>query len=200
MNLTKLTMQSVIQQFTLTFEIFKFNLPYILIILAILWGIHFVNYLTGYRLNYFGIYPRHPIGLIGIFFAPFLHGNFNHIFFNSIPLAILACFVLLNGLHHFLIISALIIILCGTATWLFGRKNIHIGASGVIMGYLGYCLMMAYYNPSVISVGIGLVCLYYFGSLLFSIFPSDVKTSWEGHLFGFIAGILTVYLVPFFHF
>ena len=111
-------------------------------------------------------------------------------------MAILASFVLLNGLHHFLIISRIIIILSGLGTWLFGRKNIHIGASAVIMGYLGYCLVAAYSQPGVISVGIGIVCIYYFGSMLFSVFPSDVKTSWEGHLFGLMAGIASVYIAP----
>lgn len=193
-------MQDIIQQLTLTVDILRMNFPIVLMILAILWGIHFVNWSIGYRLNIFGIYPRHPFGLIGIPASPFLHGHFNHIFFNSIPLVILASFILLNGLHHFLIISMIIIVLCGFATWLFGRPSIHIGASGVIMGYLGYCLVAAYSQPGVISVAIGLVCIYYFGSMLFSIFPSDVRTSWEAHLFGLMAGVASIYIAPFIHF
>ena len=192
-------MQDIIQQLTLTVDIFRLNLPIVLTLLAILWGIHFINWSIGYRLNLLGIYPRHPLGLIGIATSPFLHGHFNHIFFNSIPLAILASFVLLNGLPNFLTISLIIIVLTGFATWLFGRKNIHIGASGVIMGYLGYCLVAAYSQPGVISVGIGLVCLYYFGSMLFSIFPSDVRTSWEAHLFGLMAGVAAFYSAPLVH-
>lgn len=188
-------MQDFFQNLILTFSILKLNLPIVLSLLGFLWGIHIINWILGYRLNILGIYPRHPLGLIGIFTSPFLHGHFNHIFFNSIPFVILASFVLLEGLQPFLIISAIIILLSGLGIWLFGRKSIHIGTSSLIMGYLGYCLVNAYYNVSVVSVGVALVCLYYFASLLFSIFPSDVKVSWEGHLFGLMAGVASIFIM-----
>lgn len=188
-------MQDFIQNLILIFSILKLNLPIVLSLLGLLWGIHIINWILGYRLNTFGIYPRHPFGLIGIFTSPFLHGHFDHIFFNSIPFVILASFVMLEGLQQFLMISAIIIILSGLGIWIFGRKSIHIGASSLIMGYLGYCLMNAYYNESVITVGVALVCLYYFASLLFSIFPSDVKVSWEGHFFGLIAGVASIFIM-----
>jgi membrane associated rhomboid family serine protease len=191
-------MQAVIQNLLLTFSILKLNLSIVLTLLGILWGVQFLNWILSYRLNVFGIYPRHPSGLIGIFCAPFLHGHFDHLFFNSIPFFILASFVLLGGVHNFFVVSSIIIVLSGLGIWLFGRKSRHIGASSLIMGYFGYCLMNAYYHVSVVSIGIGLVCLYYFGSLLFSVFPSDMKTSWEGHLFGLLSGIATVYLISFF--
>lgn len=190
-------MQDLIQNLSLAFTVFKVNMPTVLSLLGLLWGIHIINWILGYRLNIFGIYPRHPWGFIGIFTSPFLHGHFNHLFFNSIPFVILASFVMLNGFPQFLMISAIIIILSGLGIWIFGRKCIHIGASSLIMGYLGYCLVNSYYHSSVVSIGVALVCLYYFAGLLFSIFPSDVKVSWEGHLFGLIAGIATVYLMPF---
>lgn len=188
----------MLQNLIVALDILRLNLPIVLMILVIVWGIHFLNWAIGYRLNLFGIYPRHPFGLIGIVTAPFLHGHFNHLFFNSIPFVILASFVLLNGLPQFIIISLIIMVLSGLGIWLFGRKNIHIGASSLIMGYLGYCLIAAYDNPSVISIAIGAVCLYYFGSMLFSIFPSDIKTSWEGHLFGLLAGIASIFIYPYF--
>ena len=80
--------------------------------------------------------------------------------------------------------------------WLFGRKAIHIGASALILGYLGYLLMNIYYQGTSLAIGIGLVCIYYFAGLLLSIFPTNIKISWEGHLFGLLAGIATSYLIP----
>ncbi len=189
-------MQGLVENLLLTFSILKLNLPIVLSLLGLLWGIHLLNWAMGYRLNILGIYPRHPFGLIGIFTAPFLHGHFDHLFFNSIPFFILASFVLLEGVHSFLVISAIIIVLSGLGIWIFGRKSLHIGASSLIMGYLGYCLMNAYYHVTVVSIGVGVVCLYYFGSMLFSIFPSDVKVSWEGHFFGLIAGLASIYIYP----
>ena len=37
----------------------------------------------------YGIYPRRIKGLVGIFFAPILHGDFSHIISNAIPLLVL---------------------------------------------------------------------------------------------------------------
>lgn len=191
-------MPNFLQQLIVTLNALQINMPIAAELIGLLWVIHIVNWILGYRLNIFGIYPRHPFGLIGIFTSPFLHGHFDHLFFNSIPLFILACFVLLNGVHPFLVTSWIIILLSGSCIWLFGRKALHIGASSLIMGYLGYCLMSAYYHATMASVGVALVCLYYFGSMLFSVLPSDVKVSWEGHLFGLLAGIAAIFIAPLF--
>lgn len=175
-------------------ELIKKNIPMALLILAIFWVIFLINMLLGKRLNYLGIYPRHVAGLIGIFFSPFLHANFNHLFFNSVPLFVLTVFMLLYGLKNFIIFSLVIIFFSGILIWLFARKAIHIGASALIMGYWGFLIVDAYYHPSILSIPVIIVCVYYFGGLILSLFPSSEKVSWEGHLFGLIAGILTSYL------
>lgn len=160
-----------------------------------LWAIHFFNFSLGYRLNYFGILPRHIIGLIGIFTAPFLHGNFNHIFFNSLPIFILMTFILIKGTQVFYSVSVSIILISGLLTWLFGRRSIHIGASALIMGYWGYLFLDAYEKPTIVSILLILILLYYFGISFFASFlPVNKKTSWEGHLFGFIAGLCSSYI------
>ncbi|MFI4957176.1 MAG: rhomboid family intramembrane serine protease [Gammaproteobacteria bacterium] len=159
-------------------------------ILGLLWGIQIVNASVGYRLNVFGIYPRHPFGLIGIFTSPFLHGHMNHLFFNSIPLFLLLVLMLAQGYAHFLNVTLNIMLVSGLAVWLFGRKALHVGASGVIMGYMGYLLTQAFYKPDAGAIVLGILAIYYCGSILTSLLPSDAKTSWEGHVFGFAAGIL----------
>jgi membrane associated rhomboid family serine protease len=147
-------------------------------------------------LNILGIWPRKLLGLPGIIFSPFLHGDFNHLFFNSIPLFIMASFVLLNGMRVFICVSVIIMILGGFCTWLIGRRGVHIGASSVIMGYWGYLLIEAYKHPTVISIALAIVCLYYFGGLALNLFPTKVKSSWEGHFFGFAAGLVAAYATP----
>ncbi len=166
-------------------------------IIAVLWGINIVNALVGYRLNLLGVYPRHLFGLIGIPCFSFLHAGFNHLFFNTIPLLALITFVLINGWHNFVCVSLIIMLLSGAAIWLFGRKAIHVGASSMVMGYWGYLLVDAYQHPSVITLFLGVVCVYYFGSLLFNFFPREERTSWEGHIFGFLAGLAAVFLAPY---
>lgn len=171
------------------------TVPFVLGLLGVVWGISILNFLVKNRLNILGIYPRRVFGLIGIPFSPFLHGNFNHLFFNSIPLFLLANFVLLSGKETFFLVSAWIILISGLLTWLFARPGFHIGASSLIMGYWSYVLTMAVFEKSAGALVVGAITLYYLGGLFFSLFPREVKVSWEGHLFGVIAGIATVFIV-----
>lgn len=173
------------------------NLPIILKMLLALWVFNIINWvLLKGRLNVLGIYPRTLHGLFGIFFSPFLHGNFNHLFFNTIPLFLLLDFMLIGGLQQFYAVSLIIIVLSGLAVWLFGRRAIHIGASGLIMGYWGFLLTNAYQHPTANTIVLALVTLYYLGGLVLNLFPSDVKVSFEGHLFGVLAGVASAFLYP----
>ncbi len=174
----------------------KNNLHFTLGVVALLWVIQLVNMIVGNRLLYLGILPRHPIGLLGIFFSPFLHGNMEHLFFNSIPLFLLMNLALIDGYQLFYITTLMIIIIGGGLVWLFGRKSIHVGASTLIMGYWSYLLVNAIYNPSIMTLILAGLCIYYLGGLFVNLFVFEKGVSWEGHLFGFIAGIATVYLQP----
>ncbi len=176
----------------------KANLPTVLTMVGVLYLIHIFNWFVGYRLNNLGIIPRHARGLLGIVCAPFLHGNFNHLFFNSIPFVILTCLVLLNGWVAFIYVTVVVAVLGGLATWLLARPGSHVGASGVIMGYWSYLLVNAYYQPSWLSFVLAGVCVYYFGSFIFHIVPTSEKSSWESHFFGLLAGLFAAYSFPYF--
>lgn len=184
---------TIVQQLEALVGTIQFNLPYLLSLLAIIWGIQLVNFALQYKLNILGILPRHPLGLFGVIFAPVLHGGFAHLFFNSIPLFILANFVMLQGQFAFIEITLLITVLSGLAVWLIGRKALHVGASGLIMGYWGYLAVNAFINPSIISAFLVVICLYYFGGFISSLIPSDESTSWESHVMGLIAGVCVEY-------
>ncbi|MCD6056339.1 MAG: AraC family transcriptional regulator [Gammaproteobacteria bacterium] len=175
---------------------FNHNIPTLLVILAILWGVQLVNSISGYALNQLGIYPRHLKGLIGILFSPFLHGSYGHLFLNSIPLFILTNFVLMEGWPVFISVTVTIMFIGGLLTWLMARLAYHIGASGIIMGYWGYLLVNAYYQQSMLAIVLALVCLLYFGSMWLNIFPDKSASSWEGHLFGLMAGVSASYAAP----
>ena len=66
------------------------------------------------------------------------------------------------------------------------------------MGYFGFLLLSAYHQASALSIALAVVCLYYFGGLIFHLFPTEVKSSWEGHVFGFFSGVAAAYLLPYF--
>jgi membrane associated rhomboid family serine protease len=167
------------------------NFIFCLKIVMLLVAVHMLNISSGGALMILGIIPRRWYGLLGVFFSPFLHGSFTHLLFNSLPLIVLVNVLLLGGDLRFFIISSQIAIMGGLATWLFGRDAIHIGASGLILGYMGYVMVYGYLDPSMMTTIILLVLLYYIGGILMGLMPSDEGVSWEGHVFGFFAGIIS---------
>ncbi len=160
---------------------------------AVLWGIFFLNQLLGGVLLMFGIVPRKIYGLPGILCAPLLHANFNHLFFNTIPLLVLSAFILVNGLPYFILATLSITILSGTLIWLFAKPGLHVGASGVITGYWGLLVVDIYQEGSATAILLGIISVYYFAGIFFGIFPGKKGVSWEGHLFGLLAGIATAF-------
>lgn len=171
----------------------KNHLGFLTSILLLLWGIYFFNLFLGNALLYIGIRPRKVLGIPGILFAPFLHANFNHLFFNSIPLVILANFILIQGIPFFFHISALLIVSSGLLIWCFAPPGVYIGASAVITGYWGYLLAHAYYQSSTTTLILALVCIYYFMGIFYSIFPGKRHIAWQGHLFGLLSGLGIAY-------
>jgi membrane associated rhomboid family serine protease len=173
------------------------NMYFVLMAIGIMWLVNFVNWwLLGSGLNILGVYPRRLFGLVGIPTSPILHGHFNHLFFNTFPLFILANLVLLAGYNVFYCITAIIVFGCGIIVWIIGRPAFHLGASGLIMGYWSYLLIQAYEQQTIMSLVLGAISLYYFGGLLLSLFPDKREVSWEAHVAGFLSGISAYFITP----
>ena len=187
-------MQNLIDTLNIISDSIQKNFTFILLLLLVLWVIHFINQASHYRLNNLGIYPRSPKGILGIFISSFLHGNTSHLVVNSLMLFVLATMVLINGRPTFYSVSITIILISGSLTWLFARPGVHIGASSLIMGYWGYLIINSYQHPTFLTIIIAIVCLYYFGGMFANLFPRDKRISWEGHVFGFIAGIVASFI------
>ena len=168
----------------------KSNLLLVLAAVALLWAVEAANLLTGHHLNTWGILPRTVTGLRGIPLSPFLHGNIGHLLVNTVPFLVLGGLVALQGRRAFLGVSLVVIVCGGIALWLFGRTAYHIGASGLIFGYFGYLVARAWYDRSLWSIFIALVTLFFYGGLVWGVLPTTTYISWEGHLFGLLAGIL----------
>lgn len=190
----------MLEQLGTELEIFmensKQHLPLMLKIMAGLWVFSIVNFKLGKPFNILGIRPRRLSGIFGIVFAPFLHADYNHLFFNSIPLFFLGLFTLSMGLQKFVLATMIITVLAGLGVWLFGRRGNHVGASALIAGYFGYVMGEAYENPTFTALFCGAIALYYFGGILTSLMPAAGRVSWEGHLMGFLAGIATIFIIP----
>lgn len=190
-------MNDIIANLTALVTAMEVNSYFLLVVIGIMWIINFVNWwVLGSRLNIFGVYPRRIWGLVGIPVSPVFHGHFNHLFFNTFPLFILANLVLLKGFAIFYCVTGFIVIGSGIIVWIIGRPAFHLGASGVIMGYWSYLIIQAYNEQTIMSLVLGAISLYYFGGLLLSLFPDKREVSWEAHLAGFLSGIAAYYYVP----
>jgi membrane associated rhomboid family serine protease len=163
----------------------------------LMWLIEIVDTFVFRRsLDRFGIIPRNVIGLRGIFLAPFLHGSFAHVAANTMPFLVLGWFIMLRGVNNFYIVSAIAAMVGGLGTWLVGSPNsVHVGASGVVFGYLGFLLFKGYFERSAIAIGLSFLAAFLYGGVLWGILPIQRGISWEGHLFGFIGGIIAAKLL-----
>lgn len=168
----------------------KDNLLLVLGVVALLWAVEAVNLTTGHTLNTWGILPRTLTGLRGIPLSPFLHANLSHLLVNTLPFLVLGGLVCLQGRRQFLGVSLFVIVCGGIALWLFGRSAYHIGASGLVFGYFGYLVARGWYERSLSSILIALATLFFYGGLVWGVLPTNTYISWEGHLFGLLAGIV----------
>ncbi|GAB2698421.1 rhomboid family intramembrane serine protease [Aliiglaciecola sp. 3_MG-2023] len=151
--------------------------------------IEVVNIIFARSLNVYGIYPREWVGLRGIFFSPFLHGNLAHFASNIITLGIFSLLVLQYGKKIYITVSLYLVLSIGILVWLFARPAMHIGASGIIYGYFGFLVLGGLISGRIKLIIISLVVGFFYGGLIFGVFPTNSFVSWESHLFGFIAGL-----------
>ena len=136
-----------------------------------------------------GIRPRTEAGLWGILFAPFLHGGFAHLVANTVPLLVLGWLVLVRGLRDFAWVTFVAVVLGGLGVWLVGGpRTVHIGASGLVFGYLGYLFLRGYWERSLPAILVAVVAGVLYGGALWGVLPVRQGVSWEGHLFGFAGG------------
>lgn len=164
--------------------------------LGAMWIIQLINAVTLHSLDRFGIHPWSIPGLIGILFAPFLHVSFAHLIGNSLPFLLFGWLILLHDVRDFIVVSLLAMLVGGLGTWLTGAPgSLHVGASGVIFGYLGFLLLRGWFRRSIGSILLSLLIGIAYGGLLFGVLPGQAGISWQGHLFGFLGGGLSAWML-----
>ncbi|MCX6291440.1 MAG: rhomboid family intramembrane serine protease [Bacteroidetes bacterium] len=138
----------------------------------------------------FGILPRQAEGLIGIITAPFIHANYDHLLSNTLPLLVVG-----SGLIYFyreiaFRMISLIWLFTGFWVWIAARPDSHIGASGLIYGFVVFLFFSGIFRKDRRLLSISLLVTFLYGGMVWGILPVDQTISWESHLFGSLAGIL----------
>lgn len=166
------------------------QLKLLLYIAGFLWIVHVVGHI--FPLQGLGIIPRELHGLAGIIFAPFIHADFPHLIANSISLIILGFILASTEDRGIVYILFAVMLLGGLGTWAIGRSGtVHIGASGVIYGILGYLIARGFFRKDFKSVIVSVLVLFMYGGMIFGVLPTVPHMSWESHLCGFLSGIIT---------
>ncbi|MCB9699606.1 MAG: rhomboid family intramembrane serine protease [Alphaproteobacteria bacterium] len=158
------------------------------------WLTHLATVLTGGWLLSFGIVPRSLPGLVGILFAPFLHGSFAHLLANTIAFVPLSILLLMRGKRDFYAVSAAGIVGSGLGAWLFGAPGtVTIGASGVLFAWLGFLMARGLVERSVGAVLATVAVTWGMGGMVWGVLPLTAGVSWQAHLFGFLTGLVVAW-------
>ena len=187
---TILDLQEEHKQFKFSPVVIGFPLYFVLV----LWIVYWVEVNYNLYFNKYGIYPRTITGLRGIIFSPFIHSGLKHLFNNSVPL-----FILLTALFYFYRKIAYKILLYGIVfsgllTWVIARDANHIGASGIVYLLFSFILFSGIFRKYNRLIAVSLIVIFLYGSMIWYILPIKEEISWEGHLSGFIFGLLFAFI------
>ncbi|WP_407557297.1 rhomboid family intramembrane serine protease [Winogradskyella sp. 4-2091] len=172
---------------------FKYSnsiIVYPLIILFAVWLVFWYQVRIDGSINNFGIRPQELEGLFGIVTSPFLHGDINHIYNNSVPLFVLSLslFYFYNKIAWKVIGFG--ILLSGALTWLIANHGNHIGASGLVYVLVSFIFFKGIFAKHYRLIALSLLVIFLYGSMIWYVFPIKAGMSWEGHLSGLITGLL----------
>jgi membrane associated rhomboid family serine protease len=164
--------------------------------LLLMWVLRVLDWVLPADFRQMGIRPRTLGGLEGILAAPFLHVSWSHLISNSFPFAVLGAVLALERAARFVVVFIVTALGSGVGTWLIAPSHsVHLGASGVIFGLLGYLLARGLFDRRVRSMAIGVAVGLFYGGLVVGVLPQNRSVSWQAHLFGFVSGVAIAYVL-----
>jgi len=160
----------------------------------LLWIVHLISFFFQIDLTRMGILPRNLAGLLGIITAPMVHGDFSHLISNTIPLVVLGWIIFFFYPKVSYLAFGVIYFFTGLLVWIFARQVYHIGASGVVYGFVSFLFFSGLFRRDNKSISLALIITFLYGGLVWGMIPGWKGISWEAHLFGAITGLAAAYL------
>ena len=164
-----------------------------LILVALMWLVKIIETVFHLDFSFLGVKPVSPEGIPGIILFHFIHGDWEHLFANTFPMLVLG-----TSLYYFYrpLANKILLILIfsvGLLTWCGARGGVHIGASGLVYGLTFFLMLSGFIRRNKRLIIISLVVVFLYGSLVWGLYPKyaiENNISWEGHLSGFVMGIV----------
>ncbi len=165
-----------------------------LLVIIVMWVVKLVEWYTKSDFSALGILPQSYEGLLGLFTAPFIHADFEHLTANTVPM-----FITLSIIFYFykeiaLKVFFLVWLFTNVWVWSFAVPHTsHIGASGLVYGFVTFLLLSGLIRRNARLMAISMLIIFLYGGLFWGIFPDFFphrNISWESHLMGGIAGFV----------
>ncbi|GLZ31155.1 hypothetical protein Lesp02_33430 [Lentzea sp. NBRC 105346] len=160
---------------------------------GLLFVIEAFDTITGQSLEDDGVIPRDFSEWDNLIWYPFIHGDWGHVMSNAGPLLVLGFLASSGGIKQFLQVTVVIWLTSALGIWIIGAPASHIGASGLVFGFLTFLLVRGVFARSALQILIAVVVFAIYGYALWGVLPGQPGVSWEAHLFGALGGILAAW-------
>ncbi len=162
--------------------------------ILLLWMILLIEFIYNINFVSLGLFPRRFSGLIGVVTAPLVHAGAAHLFSNTLPLFFLGVGILYFYPSSAVKVFASVYFIPGIFVWLFARPAYHIGASGMVYGFVSFLFFSGIIRRDTRSIALALIVTFIYGSIIWGVLPLDNGVSWEYHLFGSLTGIACAFI------
>lgn len=170
-----------------------YSILYPTLFVAILWGIRLYETVADNNLSWYGLYPRTLEGLLGVLTAPLLHADASHLASNTLPLLILGSVMFYFYRPIAFQVFGWVYLITDFWVWVAARPAYHIGASGLVYGFVTFIFFSGVFRKDVRLLSISLFVAFLYGGTAYGVLPLTKEISWESHLMGAIAGFVTAY-------
>lgn len=170
-----------------------FSFLYPSLFVVVLWGIKLFEIVEQVNLSWYGLYPRRIDGLLGIATAPLLHGDLPHLISNTFPLLVLGPIIFYFYRSIAFNVFFWVYIMTGVWVWAAGGEAYHVGASGIIYGFITFLFFSGIFRKDTRLLALSLFVTFLYGGAVWGVLPYQKGISWESHMLGSLAGLITAY-------